>query len=278
MIQHLACVMDGNRRWATSRGLPTLFGHKQGVTAVRTVVTFCLQRSISYLSLYTFSLENFKRSFEEKSYLFNLIDEVLQQVAQDLVGQGVRIRFVGDRALFPESVRASCLAIEQATVHGDKLQLNILFCYGGRQEIVSSVKKIAEQVASGTLSPDAITQEHLQNNLWMPNIPDPDLIIRTGAVHRMSNFLLFQSAYSELIFFDCMWPDMTEALFEQALHEFNARERRCKDPEVNRYQLLMRTRHKRTLPIEPAKKPTKGIATEEPLKNAVCDPRIKLIL
>ena len=226
MIQHLACVMDGNRRWATSRGLPTLFGHKQGVTAVRTVVTFCLQRSISYLSLYTFSLENFKRSFEEKSYLFNLIDEVLQQVAQDLVGQGVRIRFVGDRSLFPESVRASCLAIEQATVHGDKLQLNILFCYGGRQEIVSSVKKIAEQVVAGTLSPDAITQEHLQNNLWMPNIPDPDLIIRTGAVHRMSNFLLFQSAYSELIFFDCMWPDMTETLFEQALQEFKTRQRR----------------------------------------------------
>lgn len=226
-MQHLACVMDGNRRWATSRGLPTLFGHKQGVDAVKTVVAFCLKRGIPYLSLYTFSLENFKRSFEEKAYLFNLIDEVVQQVAHDLVKQGVRIRFIGDRSLFPESVQATCAAIEQATAHATRLELNILFCYGGRQEILSSVKKIAREVAAGTLLPDAITQEHIQHNLWMPpHTPDPDLIIRTGAVHRMSNFLLFQSAYSELIFFDCMWPDMTEALFEQAIEEFNRRSRR----------------------------------------------------
>ena len=227
MMQHLACVMDGNRRWATSRGLPTLFGHKQGVEAVKTVVAFCLKRGIPHLSLYTFSLENFKRSFEEKSYLFSLIDEVVQQVAHDLVKQGVRIRFIGDRSLFPESLQATCATIEQATAHATRLELNILFCYGGRQEILSSVKKIAHEVAAGTLLPDAITQEHIQQNLWMPpHTPDPDLIIRTGAVHRMSNFLLFQSAYSELIFFDCMWPDMTEALFEQAIEEFNRRSRR----------------------------------------------------
>lgn len=227
MIQHLACVMDGNRRWATSRGLPTLLGHKQGVTAVKTVVAFCLKQHIPYLSLYTFSLENFKRSLEEKSYLFNLIDEVVQQVAQDLVSQGVRIRFVGDRSLFPASVTTSCAAIERATAQADKLQLNILFCYGGRQEIVASVKNIAHQVAAGILLPDDITQEHIHNNLWMPpHIPDPDLIIRTGAVHRMSNFLTFQSVYSELIFFDCMWPDMTETLFEQAVQEFQRRSRR----------------------------------------------------
>lgn len=226
MIQHLACVMDGNRRWATSRGLPTLFGHKEGVTAIKTVVTFCLEKAIPHLSLYTFSLENFKRSAQEKSYLFNLIASSIDEFTDELVHQGVRIYFVGDRSLFPSSIRGACETIEQRTACGKNLHVNILFCYGGKQEIVSSVKKIAHQVASGTLLPDAITEKDIQNNLWMPLIPDPDLIIRSGAVRRMSNFLMFQSAYSELIFFDCMWPDMTKELFEQALQEFIRRQRR----------------------------------------------------
>lgn len=226
MIQHLACVMDGNRRWATQRGLPTLLGHRQGVNAVKVVVKFCLDNTIPYLSLYTFSLENFKRSTEEKSYLFALIGEVAQQVAQDAIKEGVRICFVGDRALFPESIQDICNEIEQRTAHGTRLRLNLLFCYGGRQEILSSVQELARQVAAGKLAPSDITEQSLRDNLWMAGIPDPDLIIRPGAVMRLSNFLMFGSAYSELIFLDHMWPDMTEEIFKQALQEFSLRQRR----------------------------------------------------
>lgn len=218
--------MDGNRRWATSRGLPTLLGHKEGVTAVKTVVAFCLEHSISYLSLYTFSLENFKRSMEEKCYLFSLIEASIHEYTKDLINQDIRIYFVGDRSLFPRSLQSICNAIEEKTAAGKRLQLHILFCYGGQQEVVNCVQKIAQQVASGSLAADAITHQDVRNNLWMPAAPDPDLIIRTGAVNRISNFLLFQAAYSELMFLDCMWPDMSKERFEKALQEFSQRQRR----------------------------------------------------
>jgi len=226
MIQHLACVMDGNRRWATQRGLPTLLGHKEGVKAVRAAVQFCIKNGIPHLTLYTFSLENFKRTEEEKSYMFGLVGEVANSVSDELVKEGVRICFVGDRALFPASVRDICTGVERKTASGSKLRVNLLFCYGGRQEILSSVRTLAHQVAAGTLAPDEITEDLLRNHMWMAGVPDPDLIIRTGAVMRTSNFLMFESAYSEYIFLDCMWPDMTEERFAQALVEFNQRQRR----------------------------------------------------
>lgn len=226
MIKHLACQMDGNRRWAQQRGLHSFLGHKEGLEAVKRAITFCINRNIPYLSLYTFSLENFKRSEEEKSYLFDLIAVQSNTALEEFIKQGIRVRFVGDRSAFPLRVATICQKIEQETAHLSVLTLNFLFCYGSRQEIVHAAREIAKKVAAGGLSPDAIDNEQFEQHLWTHGTPDPDIIIRTGAVMRLSNFLLYQSAYSEYYFLDCMWPDMSEEHFTKVLENFATRQRR----------------------------------------------------
>ncbi len=226
MIQHIAFIMDGNRRWAVKQGLAAVLGHKHGVDSVRRVVEFCLKKGIPYVSLYTFSLENFKRAEEEKSYLFGLIVKEAAKGVDEFVEQGVRIRFLGDRSLFPESVLSSCEILEQQTAHMNKLTVNFLFCYGGRQEIVAGVKSVAQKIQRGELTVDAINEDLFGRELWCGNQPDPDLIVRTGGEQRLSNFLLYQSAYSELMFLDCFWPDISVADLENLYETFMARKRR----------------------------------------------------
>jgi undecaprenyl diphosphate synthase len=225
MMKHLACIMDGNRRWAKKRGKLSVEGHKEGVETVKRVVRFCLDKNIQYLSLYTFSLENFKRPEVEKIYLFDLIATQAQRFIDLGTKDNVRILFVGDRSLFPSNIIPACERIERETAHGDKLTVNILFCYGGQQEIVAGVKSIVSQIKSGVLSEQDIDTALFKKNLWMHNMPEPELVIRTGGHKRLSNFLLFHVAYSELYFLDCMWPDLTEADLEKAIASYAQSER-----------------------------------------------------
>lgn len=205
MITHLACVMDGNRRWAKLQGQMPWTGHKAGAQTVRIAVDFCLQYQIPYLSLYTFSLENFNRSEHERSYLFDLVMQQAESYVPEFIAQGIKIRFIGNLSLFPESVQEVCARVEQQTAQGLKLQVNFLFGYGARQEIFAAAQLLAQKIAAGI----AVTQVDLESGLWTAGIPDPDLIIRTGGVQRLSNFLLYQGAYTEIRFLDTLWPDVT---------------------------------------------------------------------
>ncbi len=221
MIKHLALIMDGNRRWAKKRMLTPWKGHQEGVQAAQRVLNFCLKKNIACLSLYTFSLENFNRSAEEKNYLFEILAHETHKRLPELIEQGVRIRFIGDRALFPESVRSITQDVEEKTQHLDTLQVNLLFCYGSQQEIAHACKMIAQQVQAGLLKAEMIDASTVHSYLWTHTIPDPELIIRTGGRKRLSNFLLFQAAYSELYFLDCLWPDIQENELEEAIAAFD---------------------------------------------------------
>jgi tritrans,polycis-undecaprenyl-diphosphate synthase [geranylgeranyl-diphosphate specific] len=225
MIKHLALIMDGNRRWAKKQNLMPWLGHQQGTESVRMVIELCLERAIAIVSLYTFSLENFKRSPQEINYLFNIMVEQSNKVLPDLIKNGIKIRFIGDQQYFPKHLRQTINKLEHATKDLTQLHLNILFCYGGRQEIIAAVQRIAQDSKDGTLNPATITPELFQNYLWNGAAPDPDLIIRTGGIKRLSNFSLYQAAYSELYFIDCLWPDVTKQDLAQALEDFKHRQR-----------------------------------------------------
>lgn len=206
MIRHLACVMDGNRRWAKQRGKLPWFGHKAGIKTVEMVIEFCLKHKISYLSLYTFSLENFKRSEQEQSFLFDILVQQAEHYVSHFIEKSVAVKFVGDVSLFPRNVQDVCYNVQKQTALGSVLQVNFLFGYGARQELFNAATVFAQKLMSGNLQ----TQENFESCLWTFGIPDPDLIIRTGGVQRLSNFLLYQSAYTEIRFLDTLWPDLTQ--------------------------------------------------------------------
>ena len=210
MISHLALIMDGNRRWAKSRGMFPWLGHRQGAKTVEIVIKYCIEQKISYVSLYTFSLENFKRSQEEISYLFALIDEARSRI-KEFVKEGIKIKFVGDRSVLPQETKNSCDEIERATAECKNLQCNFLLSYGSPQEIIAAVQELIR------LQPEEVTIDLFKKHMWMGDIPDPELIIRTGGVKRLSNFLLFQAAYSEIEFLDCLWPDLTKQLLHETI-------------------------------------------------------------
>jgi undecaprenyl diphosphate synthase len=220
MVVHVAFVMDGNRRWAEQQGFESWRGHREGVESLRRVIDFCLLKKIPYASFYTFSLENFKRSEEEKSYLFKLIIEQADSQLPIFLEKKARVRFVGDRAKFPNNVRKICERIEDATRMLSTINLNFLFCYGARQEMVDAVKKVVTATKEGRFHEEDISQELLNDLLWTRDLPEPDLIIRTGGVKRLSNFLLYQAAYSEIYFMDCLWPEITTHHLEAALLDF----------------------------------------------------------
>jgi undecaprenyl diphosphate synthase len=222
MLKHVAFIMDGNRRWARGRGLPAILGHREGVKTVERVTQYCLNQAIEYLTFYAFSLENFKRSDEEKNCLFELISDGVRSYAQKFMEQGIQINFIGDREKFPQQVRKSCEETEQLTAQNNRMRVNILFCYGGQQEIIAAVQSCAQQVQLGTLSLDGITPTYFAQLLWSGKFPAPDLIIRTGGMPRLSNFLLFQAAYSELLFTDTFWPALTDEELERLVEQYHA--------------------------------------------------------
>jgi undecaprenyl diphosphate synthase len=219
-MQHLAIIPDGNRRWAKKNKLESIFGHQRGMETIQGALKVCLKRGIRYVSFYTFSLENFNRSELEKSYLFNLLKNSFMKQLPELIEQGVKVCFIGDRSRFPEEIRQTAALAEEQTKHLDKLQLNLLFCYGGQAEILEAARALAQKVKAGVLDPEHINESMLRDALWTGNIPDPDLVIRTGNTVRTSNFLPFQTAYSEWLFLDKFWPEMTEEIIDGCVHDF----------------------------------------------------------
>lgn len=223
MITHMACIMDGNRRWALRHKFKPWIGHRKGVESMRRAMKFCIKKNIAYLSLYSFSLENLtNRSEPEQDFLFNTLAHELYKELDDFVAQDIRIRFIGDRARFPKQVIPLCDEVERKTVHLKKLNLQLLLCYGGRQEITAGIKKIVTDVQAGKLCADTLTPEQVERYLWMGGIPDPELIVRTGGVKRLSNFLTYQSIYSELYFLDMLWPEVQESDLQGALDYYSS--------------------------------------------------------
>lgn len=224
--QHVAIIMDGNGRWAQKRGLPRLYGHRAGLETVRRIVKAAPQYNIKYLTLYAFSTENWRRPRPEVEGLFALLQEYVVKETAELVAEGVRVRFLGERSgLFSSAVRVMTRC-EEETASGSGLQLNIALNYGGRQDIVQAVRKVAAKVEAGELKAAAITAADIEANLFTQGLPDPDLLIRTSGELRLSNFLLWQLAYTEIYVTSLLWPDFTEEDFKAALASFGQRERR----------------------------------------------------
>jgi len=218
--------MDGNGRWAQARGLPRVAGHRQGAEAVRRTIRAAIDLGISYLTLYGFSLENWKRPTNEIVDLMGLLRLYLREEINSLDEQGVRVRFIGERhRLAPDIIRLIEQAEEQ-TRRNLRLNLLVAISYGARQEITAAVRRIAQDVAAGRLDPSKVTEELFEGCLETAGVPDPDLLIRTSGEKRISNFLLWQSAYTELVFVDTRWPDFNEADLADAVREFRRRERR----------------------------------------------------
>ncbi len=216
---HIAIVMDGNGRWATRRYLPRVAGHKKGVDALRACVRHCGQRGVRVLTVFAFSSENWNRPPEEVSGLMELLAVALSREVPQMHAEGVRIRFIGNRAALSEKVRAGLHQAELATAGNTRLTFNICFNYGGRWDIAQAAASLAQKG-------EAITEASLDRALALAHVPDPDLLIRTGGEQRISNFLLWQAAYSELYFSDKLWPDFDEAAIDAAIADYAGRERR----------------------------------------------------
>jgi undecaprenyl diphosphate synthase len=224
--RHIAIIMDGNGRWASARGLPRHAGHKQGVEPVRMVIRECVKRQVGALTLFAFSSENWGRPDEEVGALLGLFVEALDQEVDELHANGVRLAFIGDRQGFPVRWQKRMAAAEQRTAANDALRLHVAVGYGGRWDIVNAARQIAARCAGGALRPTDITPEIFADGLQLAGVPDPDLFIRTGGEKRVSNFLLWNLAYTELYFCDELWPDFDVTGFEAALEFFDARQRR----------------------------------------------------
>lgn len=217
--QHIAIVMDGNGRWATRRFLPRLAGHKKGVDALRRCVRLCIERGVPVLTVFAFSSENWNRPQEEVSGLMDLMALALTREVPELAREGVRLHFVGERASLSDKVQAGFALAEAATAQNGTLVLNICFNYGGRWDMAQAAAQVAAQGL-------ALTEENINAALALAHVPDPDLLIRTGGELRLSNFLLWQAAYTELLFSDRLWPDFDAADLDAAIAQFALRERR----------------------------------------------------
>lgn len=224
--RHVAIIMDGNGRWAKSRGLPRSFGHRQGVEAVRRTVRASIDLGIPYLTIYSFSSENWSRPPDEISDLMGLMKRFIRRDLADLHKEGVRIRIIGERDHVEPELMALIDEAVEVTRENTRLNLTIAFNYGARTEIAKAARRLAEEVAAGRMDPQDITPQALAGALDTRGIPDPDLLIRTSGEMRLSNFLLWQTAYTEFVFLDTFWPDFDKSALEAAVAEFRARERR----------------------------------------------------
>ncbi len=224
--RHIAVIRDGNGRWATLRGLPRIEGHRMGVRSVRAVVECARELKIPYLTLYAFSQENWGRPELEVSTLMGLLREFLVKELPELARHGIRLNFIGETGQLPAHVRAAMAAALAATRSFTDMTLTLALSYAGRNEIVRAARRLAAEAAAGTLEPGAITEEEFAARLDTAGIPDPDLVIRTSGELRVSNFLLWQSAYAEFVFTDVLWPDFGKPELLQALEEFALRDRR----------------------------------------------------
>ena len=224
--RHVAIIMDGNGRWATQRGRPRLFGHHTGAKRVREIVEACPEFGVKYLTIFAFSTENWKRTQVEVAGLMSLFRRYITKEAQALNLEGVRVRFIGDRVRLDRKLIALMDELETLTIANTRVNLTIAINYGGRDEVARATKRLAEDVAQGRLSPADVDEETLPKYLDTHVLPDPDLVIRTSGEARISNFLLWQSAYAEYEFIDTLWPDFSAAEFGRLVARYGQRERR----------------------------------------------------
>ena len=223
---HLAVFMDGNGRWASQRGLPRTAGHRAGAENLQNLCRMCGRRGIQYVTVYAFSTENWNRPQDEVHALMELFVEFFQRYDNELAREGIRVRFSGDIAGLPENVRNIIDRAEADSRNRTRMQLIIAINYGGRREIIQAAQKLCRAVQAGSLVPDEINEMTFSQALYLPDVPDPDLVIRPSGEFRLSNFLLWESAYAELWFADILWPDFDETHLETALRDFTRRDRR----------------------------------------------------
>lgn len=224
--KHIAIIMDGNGRWAKQRHQPRFMGHRAGVKAVENIVKHCVERGVSILSLFAFSSENWRRPSKEVSLLMDLFALVLKQQVKRLNDNNIRLRIIGDISKFSPNLQKLIIDAQTQTENNTGLTINVAANYGGRWDITQSVKSLAKQVASGKLDPEDINEDLINLGLQTALLDEPDLFIRTGGEQRVSNFLLWQMAYTEFYFTDTLWPDFNEASLDQAILSFTQRERR----------------------------------------------------
>ena len=224
--RHVAVIMDGNGRWARKRLLPRPVGHRSGMQSVRAVVEGALEAGVEYLSLYAFSQENWQRPAPEVGALMSLLEEYIAREVDELRERGVRVRVLGDLSRLTGAPARAVERIVQETAHNDRLVLNLFISYGSRAELLQAVRGIAEDAAAGRLHPDDLREEHIAAKLYTAGIPDPDLLIRTSGEQRISNFLLWQIAYTELFISPVLWPDFGRRELFEAITAYQSRERR----------------------------------------------------
>ncbi len=258
--RHVAVIMDGNGRWARRRRLPRVAGHRAGRHSVRRTLESCGRLGVEYLTLYTFSQENWKRPKAEVSALWTFLEEVLVSESAALAKQNVRLVATGELDVIPDRARKALNGVIEALSGNTGLTLNLALAYGGRTEILHACRSLARRVADGELKPDAIDEEAFRGELYAPEIPDPDLVIRTSGEYRLSNFLIWQTAYSEIYFTPVLWPDFGERELLEAVNDYQGRERRFGDVnggndkgagEEGRRSILDPTRWKKMLKVRP---------------------------
>jgi undecaprenyl diphosphate synthase len=226
-LQHIAIIMDGNRRWAGKHHQPSAKGHYAGYRALKDIVEYCsLELQLPALTVYAFSTENWRRSEQEVNFLLKLFHETLQAEIDELIAKNVRLKFIGNIEAFPKTLQDECRKGEERTAQNTGMLYQVALSYGGRSEIVESCKRVAQAVKDGTLNPADITEDHIRENLYTKNAIDPDMIIRTGGEYRLSNFLMWQSAYSEIYVLDELWPEFTPEVLNRTILDFQQRQRR----------------------------------------------------
>ncbi len=223
---HVAVIMDGNGRWATQQKLPRIAGHRQGAKTLKELLRCCKDWGIKILTAYAFSTENWRRPTEEVDFLMLLFEKMLRRELEDMHREGVRINFVGDLSALPKALQQEMQRSMLETSDNQDVQFNVAVNYGSRKEIISSCRKVAELVQQGKIKPEDINENLIQSNLYTGDIPAPDLLIRTSGEKRLSNFLLWQMAYTEMYFTDVLWPDFDRVAFQEALLSYQNRERR----------------------------------------------------
>ena len=224
--RHVAVIMDGNGRWATQRSLPRTEGHRHGVDAVRRLVRAAIESGTEFLTVFSFSSENWRRPKAEISYLFSLLRRFIRQDVAELHSAGVRIRVIGERDGLDTDIVEMIEECEKITALNSRLNLVVAFNYGGRTEIARTARAIAEKVALGEMTPDQVDEACFAAHMYVPDVPEPDMLIRTSGEKRISNYLLWQMAYTELVFVDEHWPDFDAKIYRQALAEYSLRQRR----------------------------------------------------
>ncbi len=225
-LEHIAIIMDGNRRWAKEKNLPSAMGHKKGVDALKATVRACDDFGIKYITVYAFSTENWHRTPEEVNFLMDLVAHTIKNQIEDLHENGVVIKFIGNTSQLSKKLQKIIFDAEEKTRKNQGVNLQIAFNYGARDEIKTAIQKISQKVLDGEIKTKDINEELISSELYTKSIPDPDLLIRTGGEKRISNYLLWQIAYSEILVFDEFWPEFGKEQLKQSVIEFNRRNRR----------------------------------------------------